>query len=179
MLKRISRNSKKIENGHSISKTLRKTFSLVEIIKFSSANQQRFLTVNGLACLQLVKQMLRNALASLRRESINLLVLILQCVNVKLTESNVKIMPSQNAYSTNKQQSQSHRWIETTGHIYNTESKLLRCQTKKDQSKLVLIQLTGMASRKAQATNRWNKMKKCQFLKYSNKSSNKINRKFS
>ena len=179
MSKKISRNSKKIENGHSTSKTLKKTFSSVEIIKFSSANQQRFLTVNGLVSPLLAKPMLRSALVSLRLGFINLQVLIQQYVNVKLTGSNVKIMPSQNAYSTNKQQSQSHRWIKTTGHIFNTESKLLRCQTKKDQSKLVLIQLTGMASRKAQATNRWNKMKKYQSLKYSNKSSNKINRKFS
>ena len=149
MLKRISKNSKKIENGRSTSKTLRKIFSLVEIIKFSSANQQRFLTVNGLACLQLVKQMPRSALASLRRESINLQVLILQCVNVKLTESNAKIMPLQNACSTNKQMSQSHRWIKTTGHIFNTKSKLQRCQAINDQSKLVLTQLTGMVWRKA------------------------------
>ena len=179
MSKKISRNSKKIENGHSISKTLKKTFSSVEIIKFSSANQQRFLTVNGLVSPLLAKPMLRSALVSLRLGFINLQVLILQYVNVKLTGQNVKIMPSQNAYSTNKQQSQSHRWIKTTGHIFNTKSKLLKCQTKNDQSKLVLIQLTGMASRKAQATNRWNKMKKYQSLKYSNKSSNKINRKFS
>ena len=105
--------------------------------------------VNGLAYPQLVKQMLRSALASLRRGSINLQVLISQCVNVKLTESNAKIMPLQNACSTNKQMSQSHRWIETTGHIYNTESKLQRCQAKKDQFKLVLTQLTGMVWRKA------------------------------
>ena len=97
----------------------------------------------------LAKPMLRSALVSLRLGFINLQVLILQYVNVKLTGSNVKIMPSQNAYSTNKQMSQSHRWIETTGHIYNTESKLQRCQAKKDQFKLVLTQLTGMVWRKA------------------------------
>ena len=100
--------------------------------------------VNGLVFLLLAKQMQRSVLVSHRLEYTSQQVLILQYENVKLTELNVKTMPLQNVSLTNKQMSQSHKWIKTTRLIYSIENRLQKCQDKRAESRLDLILLTDM-----------------------------------
>ena len=123
---------------------------------------------SGQVCPQPARPMRRSAQVNLRPVCTSPRVSTWPCANVKLTGSSERTMPLQNAYSTSRQLSPSRRWTGTTRHIYSTGSRSRKCPVRRDKSRRVRIQLTGMGDfHRASATSRWNRQRKCLCLRTS------------